>query len=79
MNGALLDDGTQVHVPPGQAISMSQQLRAGLTLAAAGYGVTGPYGHSLEAQKIGPNTGQLVDVAPPGPPPGPPGAPPPAP
>jgi hypothetical protein len=70
MNGALLDDGTQVHLPPDQAWSLSGELQAGGTLFAQGYGVTGAYGKSLDAQQIGNSATQLVQV---GGPPGPPG------
>ena len=88
MNGALLDDGTQVHLPPNQASTLGAGLQAGQTLAAQGYGVAGAYGRSLDAQQIGASPAQLVQVGPPrppgrrGPPPpgfGGPGAPPPPP
>lgn len=88
MNGALLDDGTQVHLPPDQASSLEQDLQAGRTLVAQGYGVTGAYGRAVDAQQIGASATQLVQVGPPpgprghrGPPPPPPGpsAPPPGP
>lgn len=72
MNGALLEDGTQVHVPPDQATKLDQDLRAGQTLVAQGYGVSGPYGKSLDARRVGTSTDQLVQVGPPGLPPGPP-------
>jgi hypothetical protein len=72
MNGALLDDGTQVHIPPGQAIALGDALQVGKMLTAQGYGVSGTYGRSLDAQQIGPNSTQLVQVGPPGPPMAPP-------
>jgi hypothetical protein len=68
MNGALLDDGTQVHLPPDQAWSLGSELQAGGTLVAQGYGVTGSYGKSLDAAQIGNSATQLVQVGPPGPP-----------
>src|ERR1700722_7435667 len=67
MNGALLDDGTQVHLPPDQAWPLSGELQAGGTLDAQGYGVTGAYGKSLDAQQIGNSATELVQVGPPGP------------
>jgi hypothetical protein len=83
MNGALLDDGTQIHLPPDQAWTLGQELQAGRTLIAQGYGVTGAYGRSLDAQQIGESATRLVQVGPPGRrgPPQPPGfaAPPPLP
>jgi hypothetical protein len=81
MNGALLDDGTQVHLPPDQATAMSTSLVAGQNLVAQGYGVASAYGKSVEARQIGPSPTQMVQVGPPGPPPpggpGPGGGPPP--
>jgi hypothetical protein len=68
MNGALLEDGTQVHLPPDQAWSLGSQLQGGGALFAQGYGVTGAYGKSLDAQQIGNSATQLVQVGPPGPP-----------
>ncbi|MGA2129417.1 MAG: hypothetical protein ABSG76_25070 [Xanthobacteraceae bacterium] len=88
-NGALLEDGTQVHLPPDQAWSLGGHLQAGRVLVAEGYGVAGAFGKSLDAQRIGDSAAQLVQVGPPGapgltpppppgmapPPPPPPGAP----
>ena len=68
MNGALLDDGTQVHLPPDQASTLGAGLQPGQTLVAQGYGVTGAYGRSLDAQQIGASPAQLVQVGPPAPP-----------
>jgi len=83
LNGALLTDGTQVHLPPGRAQDLRADLAAGRTLVAAGYGVSGPYGRALDARQIGPTRAGLVQVGPddaphPPPPPGV-GAPPPPP
>ncbi len=85
MNGWLLDDGTQVHLPPDQARRLGSELQAGRTLIAKGYGVEGAYGRSIDVQQIGDSLGGLVPVGPrdwrgPPPPGGPgagPGAPPP--
>jgi hypothetical protein len=68
MNGALLDDGTQIHLPPDQARSLGSELLAGGMLVAQGYGVTGTYGKSLDAEQIGNSATQLIRVGPPGPP-----------
>jgi hypothetical protein len=74
LNGALLDDGTQIHIPPGQATALSDTLQAGKVVTAQGYGVSGVYGRSLDAQRIGPGPAQLLQVGTPGsPPPPPPG------
>jgi len=68
MNGSLLDDGTQVHLPPDQAWSLGSELQAGETLVAQCYGAVGAYGKSLDAQQIGNSAIQLVQGGPPGPP-----------
>ena len=73
MNGALLDNGSQVHLPPDRAMTMAASFAPGQTLAAQGYGVAGPYGKSIDAQQVGLNSTQMVQVGPPGPPPPGPG------
>ena len=78
LNGALLDDGTQIHLPPDQAQALGSDLQPGRTLVAQGYAAIGPYGRSLAAEQIGDSATQLVQVGPPGPrgrrgPPPPPG------
>ncbi len=70
MNGALLEDGTQIHLPPNQAMTMRGSLAAGQTLVAQGYGLSGPYGKSIDARQIGQAPTKLVQVGPPGPPKG---------
>jgi hypothetical protein len=70
LNGALLADGTQIHLPPDQAARLGSALQTGMTVVAEGYGVAGPYGRSVDARQIGPSVAQLEQV---GPPPGPAG------
>lgn len=70
LNGALLDDGTQVHLPPDQAAALATYLAPGRTLVARGYGATGPYGRSIDAAQLGPAADALVQVAGPGASPG---------
>lgn len=79
LNGTLLTDGAQIHLPPDQAIRLSQELQTGKTIIAEGYGVTGAYGKALDAQQIGTSVAQLEQVGPPAPPPAPGLAPPPPP
>jgi len=67
INGALLQDGTQIHLPPNQAQAMAADLQPGKTLVAQGYGVAGPYGKSIGAHRIGESEAKLVRVGPPGP------------
>jgi hypothetical protein len=66
MNGALLEDGTQIHLPPEQAGALGADLQPGRALVAQGYGVAGTYGRSLDEQQIGDSAAQLVQVGPPG-------------
>jgi hypothetical protein len=83
LNGALLSDGTQVHLPPPEAARLAAWLDPGKTIVAQGYGRAGPLGTVIGAEKIGPSEAQLVTVARPGPQPhrhgGPSGAAPPPP
>ncbi len=78
LNGALLEDGTQVHFPPDQAARWAADLNPGHTLVAQGYGVAGPYGKSVEVQRVA-FDGSAFSAAAPGNPPGPPPPAPPAP
>lgn len=71
INGALLENGTQVHLPPGRARAMSVDLQPGRTLVAEGWGVAGRFGKSIGARRIGASAAELVKVGPPGPGPGP--------
>ncbi len=79
LNGALMADGAQVHLPPGQAMAISAALAAGQTIVAQGYGVAGAYGTSLAASQIGASPARMLRVGPPGPPGAPGIAPPPPP
>jgi hypothetical protein len=71
MNGVLLDDGTQVHLPPPEAQRLGAQLATGQALYVSGTGVASPLGKVIGAQAIGPNRSQLAQVAAPPPPGGP--------
>jgi hypothetical protein len=75
-NGALLDDGTIVRVGPRDAYQIASLLNPGQPLAARGFGLTTSYGKVLDAQAVGPTTGQMVQVVPPLPAFGPAGPPP---
>ncbi len=69
-NGALLDDGTELRLPPPEAERLADLLAPGKTLAARGPGLSSPLGTVIEVRRIGPSADQLADVAPPPPPPG---------
>ena len=68
INGALLDDGTTVRLPPPSAWQVASLLNAGQVLAVQGWGLTTAYGRVIDAQSVGPSAGQLTQVAPPAPP-----------
>ena len=79
LNGALLDDGTIVRLPPTEAQRMAANLTPGAPLYVQGNGFAGPLGRVIEATSIGPNQGQLAQIAVPPVPPGPGHRPPPPP
>jgi hypothetical protein len=87
LNGALLEDGTIVRLPPPEAERLSATLTAGAPITVQGDGIEGPLGRVIEARAIGPDATHLTQIAvppppPPGhrpPPPGGPDAPPPPP
>jgi hypothetical protein len=63
VDGVLLEDGTQVRLPPSEARRLTAQLAAGLPLAVHGVGYTGPLGHVIAAREIGPDAAHLTKVA----------------
>jgi hypothetical protein len=78
LNGALLEDGTIVRLPPPEAQRLAADLTPGAPLYVQGDGFSGPLGRVIEATSIGPDQNQLAQIAAPPPPPGPRfGAPPP--
>ena len=85
LNGALLDDGTIVRLPPPEAQRLADMIAPGKTIDAHGTGYEGKLGRVVAVSMIGPDATQMVQVAQPppgrrGPPtPGEPGAPPPPP
>jgi hypothetical protein len=71
LNGALLEDGTIVRLPPPEAQRLAGDLMPGAPLYVQGDGFAGPLGRVIEAVLIGPNQNQLEQVAVAPPPPGP--------
>ncbi len=70
LNGALLDDGTIVRLPPPEAQRLAADLAPGAAITVDGQGYAGPLGRVIAADAIGPDPSQLVAVdAPPPPPP----------
>ena len=68
MNGALLDDGTVLRLPPPVASQFASLLTPGQTVTAQGWGLNTAYGRVIEVQVIGAATTQF-GAAPPAPPP----------
>ncbi|MBI3515936.1 MAG: hypothetical protein HY060_18025 [Proteobacteria bacterium] len=68
VNGALLDDGTILRLPPPEAYRFAALLQPGQLVAATGIGSTTALGKMFEAQQLGPSRDQLSLVeTPPGP------------
>jgi hypothetical protein len=62
-DGAVLNDGTTVHIPPAAGQGYTSLLQPGQPLAATGFGTTNSYARSLEAMAIGPAMNQLQNIA----------------
>jgi hypothetical protein len=73
LNGALLEDGTIIRLPPPEAQRLSAELKPGATLYVRGDGVAGPLGKVIAVREIGPDAQQLTHIAAPPPPPHRPG------
>jgi hypothetical protein len=63
IDGAVLDNGTIIHVPPPVGMQYASLFRIGAPLAASGYGTANSYGRSFEATAIGPSASQMETVA----------------
>ena len=70
MNGALLEDGTIVRLPPPEAQRLASMLTPGGPLTVQGNGVEGPLGRVIEARSIGADATHLVQLTMPPRPPG---------
>ena len=74
INGALLNDGTMIHLPPHEAVRLADQLKAGQTVAVKGFGSKTTLGTSIAVTALGPSPDKLTDLPrPPMPPHGGPG------
>jgi hypothetical protein len=69
LNGALLEDGTIVRLPPPEAQRLATDLTPGAMLYVKGDGFAGPLGRVIAARSIGANPTQLAEIAAPPPPP----------
>jgi hypothetical protein len=70
VNGAMLDDGTILRLPPPEAARLATLLTAGQTVFVQGNGLVTPMGRVVDVQAIGPSQAELNWVQRPGPPPG---------
>jgi hypothetical protein len=68
LNGAALDDGTIVRLPPPVAYQFASLLAAGQTVTVQGWALSTPYGRVVEAQVITPASASMTTGAPPQPP-----------
>jgi hypothetical protein len=79
VNGAMLENGTVLRLPPPEAARFESFLKMGATVAVQGDGRTTPLGSVVAVRAIGPTPDQLNQVQAPPPPPhhgrrhGPPG------
>ena len=75
VNGAVLEDGAMLHLPPPEASRLSDLLQPGRTIAVRGTRSTSVLGTVIEASAIGPTSDKLSEIAGPrgrrGPPPPP--------
>jgi hypothetical protein len=83
VNGALLDDGTTLKLPPPLAWQASSALRPGQVVSVQGWAMSNSYGRVVDAQTIGVGSTQVTQTPPAPPSPAgmvpPPPPPPPAP
>lgn len=70
VNGALLDDGTILHLPPPEAYRFAALLQPGQTVVAEGVGFANAIGKVIEVWQLGASRDQLSQVQVPRPGPG---------
>jgi hypothetical protein len=63
LDGALLEDGTIVRLPPPEAERLASILTVGAPVTVQGDGFEGPIGRVIEARSIGPDAAHLAQVA----------------
>lgn len=63
VNGALLEDGTIVRLPPPEAQRLAAQIAPGATVYVEGRGYAGPLGRVIAARAIGPAAGSTTPIA----------------
>ncbi|OAS25730.1 hypothetical protein [Methylobacterium platani] len=71
VNGALLDDGTTLRLPPHEAARLGSTLQVGRSVSVRGAPARSPLGTVVEVRALGTSPESLTEIA--GPPPRPPG------
>ncbi len=63
VNGALLEDGTIIRMPPPEAQRLAAQIAPGATVYVQGAGYAGPLGRVIAARAIGPDASSTTAIA----------------
>ena len=63
VNGALLDDGTIIRLPPPEAQRLASQIAPGAAVYVQGQGYAGPLGRVIAARAIGPDANSTTPIA----------------
>ena len=63
VNGALLEDGTIIRLPPPEAQRLASQIAPGATVYVQGGGYAGPLGRVIAARAIGPDASSTTPIA----------------
>lgn len=63
INGALLEDGTIIRLPPPEAQRLASQIAPGATVYVQGPGYAGPLGRVIAARAIGPDANSTTPIA----------------
>lgn len=75
VNGAVLEDGTQLRLPPREAERFADWLQSGQMISVRGEVLDTAFGRVVDVQAIGASPGQMTDLDGPRPPRGPKGGP----
>ncbi|MFC0406796.1 hypothetical protein [Roseomonas elaeocarpi] len=65
LNGAVLEDGTIIRLPPPEAQRLAARLAVGQTLFVRGEGLSNPLGKVIAARALGTSAADAVELAPP--------------
>lgn len=65
LDGVLLDNGTEIHLPPPAAEQLGDALAVGKPVAVKGFGSKTILGTAIEARSLGASAATLKDIAPP--------------